>query len=215
MVSEHIKDPLVAKDMSVSKRALDGMSPTQEVCNAISMLSPSVVGLVFWYSFPEGYSHTPRTVGIILGCLLHLPFSVAYHVLLARRELADAIDNTPRRLDQIFIHIASIIFTWSLSTNFPYSILCTFLNLYFIFRLWCRCPDVLERMANVCLSVFAYGLTGLWRGDYWNFFGGALSFSVGGCAMILRFGGWGHSIMHLCLGGLTYHCLVAASEIQD
>eukprot|EP00928_Gymnodinium_smaydae_P039370 TRINITY_DN26910_c0_g1_i1.p1 TRINITY_DN26910_c0_g1~~TRINITY_DN26910_c0_g1_i1.p1 ORF type:complete len:229 (-),score=34.71 TRINITY_DN26910_c0_g1_i1:87-734(-) len=214
MASSYIKDPLVTKDNVVDKRSLDGMSPVQEICNAISMFSPAVVGLVCWHDPPEGISRSARTAAVVLAVLLHLPFSVAYHILLARRELQDAIDNTPRKLDQVFIHISCIITTWSLSTSAAYSMLSTLLNIYFIFRLLCRSPDAPERMVNIFLGSLCYACAALLREDFWNFLWGGLAFTVGGGAMAMRVGGWGHCIMHLSLGGLTYCCLLSASKIQ-
>eukprot|EP00928_Gymnodinium_smaydae_P053547 TRINITY_DN37516_c0_g1_i1.p1 TRINITY_DN37516_c0_g1~~TRINITY_DN37516_c0_g1_i1.p1 ORF type:complete len:240 (+),score=22.18 TRINITY_DN37516_c0_g1_i1:69-788(+) len=211
---EDIKDSIGPTDILVDLRSLDGMSPAQEICNAISMLAPSIVCLVCWFYRPEDFTRSIRTAGIFLAVVIHLPFSVAYYILLARRKLHDAIDNTPRKLDQTSIHVAWIITTWSLTINAVYSTLCTLLNFYFIFRLWCRCPGALERMANISVGALGFCITLLLRGDSWNFLWASLSFSVGGCATLLRLGGWGRSITHLSMGGLVYHCILSASKMQ-
>ena len=59
-----------------------------------------------------------------------------YHLQLAGRRLKDAIDSTPRRLDQTFIHVCWIVSSWALTDVMLYAIVCFLLNLDFIRRLW-------------------------------------------------------------------------------
>eukprot|EP00930_Biecheleria_cincta_P101920 TRINITY_DN93568_c0_g1_i1.p1 TRINITY_DN93568_c0_g1~~TRINITY_DN93568_c0_g1_i1.p1 ORF type:complete len:231 (+),score=16.99 TRINITY_DN93568_c0_g1_i1:23-694(+) len=216
-------DPLLPCDGTMSadektssvkdKRALAGMTPEQEVCNAATMFSPSVVAFLLWMFPPTVYFWDWRSGLVTLAIVLHLPFSVYYHAALARRALDDAIDNSPRRLDQTFVHVASILISWAVSSSPSYATFCSMINIYFISRLWVENEaGKLERMLNVGLGTLFYGLGGLFRGDYYNFVCG-LSYFLGGAAvMFAHLGGWGHSIMHLCLGGLMYHVMISAGE---
>ena len=43
----------------------------------------------------------------------------------------------------------------------------------------------------------------------------AAAAAAGAAAMLLRLGGWGHCIMHLGLGGLVHHAVIAASHLQN
>ncbi|CAE7763671.1 unnamed protein product, partial [Symbiodinium microadriaticum] len=98
-------------------RALDGMTPLQEYCNAASMLAPTCVCLSFflWPPYPGFFSWRH---GLMTGAvLLHLPFSCAYHLLLATRSLRHSTDCMARRLDQTFIHVTCLATGCALSAS--------------------------------------------------------------------------------------------------
>jgi len=164
---------------------------------------------------PPWFVRGPRAAAAIAGAAAHLPFSVWYHACLSRRALEDAIENWPRRLDQSFIHLMCVAQSWALSTSAAFAWFCTLANAYFAFRLCFQCPGALERMVNIGIGVFLFGLAGLARGDVEEFLKAACWFTVGISAMVCRLGGWGHSIMHFCLGGLSYYILVSASKIAS
>lgn len=194
-------------------RALAGMTPEQEICNAVTMGLPTFAGLLLWISPPSVHFWGWRAGIVFLGMVLHLPFSVYYHAALSQRALRDAVDNVPRRLDQSFVHFASILISWAASDSPWYAMLCTLANMYFISRLWVeKGADKVERMLNVGIGTLLYGLGGLFRGDYYNFVCGALCFLAGAAAMFAHLGGWGHSIMHVCLAGLIYHVLMSVGD---
>mmetsp|Transcript_123725 Transcript_123725/g.240716 ORF Transcript_123725/g.240716 Transcript_123725/m.240716 type:complete len:222 (+) Transcript_123725:56-721(+) len=208
------RDSSVTVPLCQDPCALDGMNPLQEFSNALTMCVSFGVCAWCWVCWPE--LRGTRTAAMSLALLIHLPFSCSYHLLLAQRELKDAIDCTPRRLDHTFIFLTSMVFTGALTSSILYTLVGFLLNAYFISRIWAK-PEagVIERMVNVGLAVFLCpGLNALARGDYRNLICGCLWFITGAAAMVQRLGGWGHSIMHVCLGGLTYHCLVSASELQ-
>jgi len=202
--------PCCEKDV----RALDDMSPFQEVCNAVTMWCPSLVALFLWLQPPSASFWGPRTMVLTFAILLHVPFSTIYHLLLACRSLHDAVDNLPRRLDQMFVHVASVMITWAVSTNNAYTGVSLLANFFFIMRLWVKGSSAFERMINIGIGTLIYGLAGLFRGDIWNFTCGTSWFLTGAVAMELRLRGWGHSIMHVCLGGLMYHCMLSAGQID-
>jgi len=199
-------------------RALDGMSPRQEKINAISMSAPSLVVSIFFFFPPNDsyWSNTWRMSILTVPVLLHLPVSMSYHFQLAWRVLKHSVDCNPRRLDQTFVHLASIGTSIGLSTDITWSAVCCLFNIYFIRRLWTKKEaQVLERMVNIGIAVLLYGIPVLARGDIWHFVGGASFFLSGAVAMLLRFGGWGHTVMHIMLGGIYYNVMRAAEVMQS
>merc|ERR1719329_416247 len=97
----------------------------------------------------------------------------------------------------------------------PYALLCAAINVYFISRIWAvEEAGTIERMVNVGVATLLYGLPGLYRGEVEGFLYGVFFFILGAIAMYLRLRGWGHSIMHLCLGGLTHQVVVSVSGLQ-
>merc|ERR1712217_673650 len=98
--------------------------------------------------------------------------------------------------------------------SFAYSHICAAINLYFIHRLWAaRQPGEIEPMVNIGLGNLLYALGGLARGDVWDFCCGTLYFFAGAIFMVARVGGWGHSLMHICLGGQAHHILNSACNL--
>eukprot|EP00931_Biecheleriopsis_adriatica_P102663 TRINITY_DN77603_c0_g1_i1.p1 TRINITY_DN77603_c0_g1~~TRINITY_DN77603_c0_g1_i1.p1 ORF type:complete len:220 (-),score=22.72 TRINITY_DN77603_c0_g1_i1:39-698(-) len=207
-----LRSPAHGKD---DVRALDGMTPFQELCNAATMCAPLVICFLRWLFPPAPDFWTFGSSLISCGIFVHLPFSINYHLCLAKRTLPHAIDNTPRRLDQTFIHVACCFMTFALSDSTLYALACTAVNLYFISRLWAkRDAGLVERMVNIGVGVAQYIMGCLLRGDYWNFFFIGLYFLLAGGAMFWNFQGWGHSVFHILLGGMAYHALDSTSRMS-
>ncbi|CAJ1377169.1 unnamed protein product [Effrenium voratum] len=193
-------------------RALDGMTPFQEYCNALSMVVPGALCLYLCLWPSSGLWWTWRMSIIAAAVLLHLPFSMAFHLLLAQRKLQHSSNNTARRLDQTFIHVTCMASAAALSTSEVYCSLCILLNMYFISRLWAfRDAGVTERMANIGMAVLLYWVPPLLRGDFQNTACGVGYFVLGALCMHFRLGGWGHSLLHILSGGLCYHILAAGA----
>lgn len=139
------------------RRSLDGMSPLQEYCNAISMIIPGLVCMYLYKHQPYENWWSWRMSWMTFSVLIHLPFSCSYHVLLAKRMLEDAVDNTARRLDQSFIHFTCLVTGVALSQDEIFSTICVILNLYFISRLWAaKDAGLLERMGNIGVGALFY-----------------------------------------------------------
>jgi len=192
-------------------RILDGMSSKQEVCNAISMLAPSlVVGLFALRPPSKLYWRSWRTVLHAMTTGLSASFSISYHVQLAMRTLENAVDCAPRRLDQTMIHVHCAGLACSLSTDIRWSVGACLLNAYFIKRLHsAKEAGVIERLVNIGLAALVYGISVLLRGEVRTFARGLTSWIGSIVLMLLRFGGWGHSMMHVAIGGHTYFILRA------
>eukprot|EP00441_Pelagodinium_beii_P011171 CAMPEP_0197688330 /NCGR_PEP_ID=MMETSP1338-20131121/105265_1 /TAXON_ID=43686 ORGANISM="Pelagodinium beii, Strain RCC1491" /NCGR_SAMPLE_ID=MMETSP1338 /ASSEMBLY_ACC=CAM_ASM_000754 /LENGTH=145 /DNA_ID=CAMNT_0043270523 /DNA_START=285 /DNA_END=722 /DNA_ORIENTATION=- len=141
---------------------------------------------------------------------------MSYHFQLSWRLLEDAVDCVPRKLDQTFIHLSCIGTSIGMTTDIIWSAVCCLLNIYFISRLWAKKEaQMLERMINIGVGVLMYGIPVLARGDVWHFVGGALFFATCPVVMVLRLGGWGHSVMHLMLGGITYNVMRAHAAMTN
>ena len=206
----------VSSSKLTDPRALDGMTPVQEYCNAISMPIPGLVCLYLYNYQPHENWWNWRMSWMTISLILHLPFSCSYHLLLAKRMLKDAVDNSARRLDQSFIHLTCLITAIALSEDDVYAAVCVILNMYFISRLWAKNDaGLMERMGNIGLGVLLYALPPLLRGDYVNVVCGGFWFLLGAVMMYLRFGGWGHCLLHVLSGGLCYHAMLATTVISS
>ena len=91
------------------------MSPRQEVANALSMLCPIGYGLVAsGMLLSQGWIQPKWNVrALIYASLLHLPFSLWYHIRAALSgagiwPLRCMINNAERRMDQSGLHCVSI-----------------------------------------------------------------------------------------------------------
>lgn len=180
------------------------------------MACPSVVALWFWLSPPSLDYWGWRPLLMTFAIVLHFPFSCAYHLLLAQRALHDAIDNIPRRLDQSFVHVACVLIVNATSSNLTYAGAASLVNLYFLCRLWPLGGGAgwVERMVNIGVGTLSYGLPGLFLQEYRLFLVGVAYFLAGAAAMFLRLGGWGHGILHICLGGLFYEVFMFVDRLS-
>jgi len=176
------------------------MTPTQELCNALTMLLPSaVVGFSYWLSPHAG-------VAVILcGGLIHLPSSVAYHASAACGRLQDKVDNDLRRMDQTYTHIVAALYAYALSGSAACAAWNALANAGFIWQVWRRpTRNDGRRWVSVLLSVALYTLPMLYRGDVENYAWAWVNLVVGGaafqpCVNYGVFGGWGHSVFHFFL----------------
>lgn len=114
------------------------MTSRQEYVNALSMVGPSLYCLYFCYQ--EGIQDLSQEYNVlvltmVLGTVAHMPFSCLYHLQCAMDENVDRIDNTLRRLDQIFIAVASLCFSFALSGSVAYFLVCLPVNATAIYRM--------------------------------------------------------------------------------
>merc|ERR1719343_1588288 len=94
------------------------MSPMQEVFNALTMLPTALVSVYVLLASRDGGFNVGDLV-IAAAILLHLPFSMIYHVhCAAHHGLVDPVENNRfLKLDLIFIHIAGAIMSFATSQS--------------------------------------------------------------------------------------------------
>lgn len=185
------------------------MTPAQEVCNAATMLLPSLA--LFLYCQPSRRTHADL---ILLGTCMHLPSSVAYHLQCALDPKRDRIDNDLRRLDQSMQHAVAPMFAYALSHGSWAFAACNVpLNAYGIARLWDQSTsNDGRRWRLVALSMLLYAAPPMalrWRRQEEDWHNGALaaaSAALGGFLFANSAGpslcqGWGHSGFHVCMAG--------------
>lgn len=186
------------------------MTPTQEVCNAATMLLPSLALVLS--------CHPKRTHAdwILLGTCMHLPSSFAYHLQCALDSKGDRIDNDLRRLDQSMQHAVAPMFAYALSHgSWSVAALNLPLNVYGIAKLWdpSTCNDG-RRWRLVGLSMLLYTAPMLIRRD-WAGCSCAAAYGTLGAALFVNsraLGGWGHCGFHVCMAGFGLALARSASR---
>lgn len=190
-------------------------SPFQEWLNAATMAIPTLV-CVFYLIFEE---NTVWLRILTAGIVLHLPFSVAYHIGCAQRAFKNEDETEFLQLDQTFIHVTACFIALATSGSPLYAIQNTIANTCFIVTLWRYHPLDRLRQMNVFAAVVMYTLPLLLRQDYVNFFGAWVCFI---CSVLsLKLGkfntpvpllyGWGHIIFHLWMGPFAWFILKGVS----
>ena len=108
------------------------MTFMQEVCNAVSMIVPTLVIAYYRIYEPPATAKFPfwnqYSKTFAFGTFLHLPFSFVYHILCAFNYFEDRVDCAARRLDQTLIHTVCIIYSYALSGIPLYSCGCGVVN---------------------------------------------------------------------------------------
>jgi hypothetical protein len=181
------------------------MHPAQEIANAFSMLLPAFVILYLALD-----TRHVMVTALLIGTLMHLPISFAYHVLAAFNRFPDRIDNDLRRLDQTLQHIACTIFAYTTSGSFYYAAACWKFNSFFIYKLWHpRTSNDGRRWIPINAAVHLYMLPMLWNGDTLNFVIAFESLWIGGVFFVPFINydflaGWGHWVFHVALAVHMY-----------
>ena len=184
------------------------MTPTQEVCNALTML---LCTMVFAY---ETVAHWPNPwlTGLLCGGVMHLPVSVGYHLRTACVQDVDPCKGDLCRLDQSMIHVSGAVFAFVLSGgSVPYTAAHLCFGVFAISRIW---PEESERrwvLASVStlgwmLPMAARGYQVECVAAVVTFYSGGLCFTRGINERYLR--GWGHSVFHV-LAACTSYCMCA------
>ena len=191
---------------------------TQELCNAVSMMAPSLV--IAWHylvaNARECFWHE-HTLAFATGTLLHLPFSLSYHLMCAYEVFEDRVDNKARKLDQTFIHVCCVFYSFALGGVGMYCLGCTVLHLWYIFRLWMpgSHDHPKRRRRSVIIGMLLYTLPMAWRGDLGNY---TLALMNGGSAVVsgysnVKLEGWGHTTAHVLIGGFAHVLLQSAAGV--
>lgn len=162
------------------------------------MLLPS---LIFGYEVATHWPN-PWLTTLLLGSLMHLPSSVAYH--LASAFWKGQTHTDLRRLDQSMIHLAGSVFALALSrgsalysaTHLCHSLFCISRIKRFGRRNW----------IDAARSVFLWLLP---MAGHWEFVTAAVAFFGGGLCFIPQVNkrylrGWGHTLFHLGVAGTAW-----------
>ena len=189
------------------------MNPT-ELVNAVTTLCPSVV-VSYFYMYNQSLCNT-YTLSISIGTLLHMPFSFTYHVLCAFDYFTHRVDCVGRKLDQTFIHVTCVFFSYGLSASPLYAGCNVLVNTLCIRRIWIQgAHDTpFNRRRNVAAASILYMAPLLWRGDYATFFTAYVGFlGIGSLAFMCQMYA-GHAIFHILLGPFVYQLLYSAMNIS-
>ena len=186
------------------------MTQSQEVCNAISTVLPSIFITNLW---SDNMVLESKIICLSVWC--HMPVSFFYHMLCAFHYFEDPIDTFLRKLDQTMVHACCVTISYSLSQDVLYGISSFIMNSWYIGKLWIqgRHNTSLERRTNLALCIFLYLLPVLVHGDYTNYFSAFGSFIT--AVIVFHFNelfyGWGHSLQHVLYCPFIFY-LIKASE---
>lgn len=191
------------------------------------MLCPMLAGVTFLWIHPD--SHLSVWL-CALGSWIHMPFSMMYHIQMARwQERMHPVDNPWRVFDQTFIHVAAAMWTFGLSGYIWYGDIVSALCALYIYWLWIDYFDVSNgrpaypgkggapgRRHSILMMVFVYLLPPFLRGDYINA-ACALGFFILSAAVFVTypFGGYSHSIFHVLLMPYYWFILRSAAEVTS
>jgi hypothetical protein len=208
-----------AESVGTAKQcSAEPMTSIQEVCNALSMLGPSLVVLFKWLYPPMPDYWSRHTAIFSSGSLLHLPFSVSLHLQLAL-GLAHDYGCRARVLDQTFVHVNCLCIAYATSGSVFYLCCCGLFHAWAMHCIWNSKSTMLQRTCNVCIGIFSYCIPMVVRGDHWNFacclglfLVGLATYVVGAFADVGA--GWTHCIFHLVLTPGAACVMDSASKVQ-
>jgi hypothetical protein len=197
------------------------MGVHQELLNAGSMVFPSIYCLYYcmrWNTMDLSNERDRLVVYMVLGTVAHMPWSVLYHLQCALMPHKDKIDNNFRRLDQTFIAVAAIMFSFALTGSTLFFYCCSALNGIVIYRLWSAgntSPQrKVERRLGLALTTLVYQLPIAvvhsplhFVKCFVTFFASAFAF-----ARPEFFGGFGSFIFHV---GMTPYIMLLLDAIPD
>mmetsp|Transcript_24748 Transcript_24748/g.32320 ORF Transcript_24748/g.32320 Transcript_24748/m.32320 type:complete len:234 (-) Transcript_24748:549-1250(-) len=149
-----------------------------EFLNAVSMVLPSLVSAYFGPSCSEDqYCRF-----LYFHCMVHLPFSFGFHTYhIFRPMTSEGVSLMLRRLDNMFIHIASIMISYANSRSETYAALSAVPNIYYIIKILedGRKPRLDGMMLAILLytgPMIYYGQVCLWTLTILGFVAGILVF---------------------------------------
>jgi len=180
-----------------------------EVWNAVSMTIPSIYAYYMVQTMPETVICSTCVYVLYYGIILHLPFSVSYHVSMAAEACgSDFFQLEPsvfRVLDMSFIHVAAIATSYAESRSIEYMLMLAFpMNSYSIAMLWLGAASEprYKRFVRMGICVMIYLLPILTTGTLWCFAACICCWLSFSCMFVLSdiyMNGWGHVIMHAML----------------
>jgi len=181
-----------------------------EITNALSIAAPSLILVYYWMTTDK----TIFTEIYIVSTWIHMPISFTYHMCCSLHYFKDPINCWMRKLDQSFIHVCCITYSYAFSGSILYFSGIFILNSWYILKLWIPGDHDIpfERRKNIFLAVHLYLLPLLYRKDYGNYFGAILSFVT--ASFFFVFQRWGHPISHLCYCPFVYFLYKTTTKIE-
>jgi hypothetical protein len=191
------------------------MTFAQELCNALTIVAPSLLLAFLWFNTAH---YNNYTLIIILSTWIHMLISASYHMMCAFGYFKDRINCAMRKLDQSLIHMCCITFSYALSGDTLYGLTALMINAWYITRLWV--PGTHDtrfgRLSNLFVAIMLSLFPIFIRGDYINYFGALGSFIVAAVFFQMNefFHGWGHAISHLCYCQFLYFLFMSSIKLS-
>lgn len=179
---------------------LSGQWQDADSLNHIKFSKESLDGCLTSRLFPNLYARPPwPVIACAFGMAIHAPVAILYHLYCAF-ELPPGISRLThwtRKLDQCFIHILAIFWSYASSGSFNYMLVSTAINVDSIFRLYKSPINPSRSLLRMIFAVIIFILPFLFRGELVLFSQFCLIYATGGYMFATyRIGGWSHTAFH-------------------
>lgn len=167
--------------------------------------------------FPGLAAIPPGAVlAVLIGISLHAPFSYLYHWKYAH-SLPPGLPRTThwsRRMDHAMIHVASTFLSYATSGSWDYLIVNALFNADCVYRQFKKKVRPRRNQIRVGLSIVAYTIPVLKRGETALFFKcWVILFLAGYFFVHYPVGGWSHSVFHVIIAFLPPYLMQVASTL--
>ena len=174
-----------------------------EYWNALTMCGPLLFMTYYHYTLPVNICTKCMWVGLIL----HAPFSILYHLLCANRVFHDNVNNIPRKMDQVMIHIGATAVILGISKYEWYTHVAIIFNELSISYICYAYSTPQLRRLNIFISVLFY-IAPVFYDGYYHIGMNVLWYWILGIYFFVyndHFHGYGQGIFHLLLCGMFHH----------
>jgi hypothetical protein len=161
--------------------------------------SYNVLSFWKWHSMP---SLPPLPVlAVAIGICLHAPWSFLYHWTYAHTMSAtQRTKHWSRRMDQSMIHVASAFLSYGSSGSANYLFANVLYNMDCVRRQFRPIVRPKRNQMRIFISIIAYTLPLLKRGEYTSFLHLWILFMISGWFFVqYPVGGWSHAVFHIII----------------
>jgi hypothetical protein len=187
------------------------MNPIQEKANALSMCAPLI-----YISVNLLNNFHPGVFLLFLGTAYHLPLSFLFHWKCATDPNFVPSTSEFRKLDQTYIHLATVLYVIAINPILDYVLLVLAYNAFAIGLCWRPTPYLVDKHWIFVYAALLAPLFPLYmfNTQYQNFVIGFFGLTLGGIPFTEPvntdvFKGWGHALFHLLIT-LYAHALCSA-----
>jgi hypothetical protein len=165
------------------------------------------------------HMHAPPPLPLMaaaFGIIAHAPFSFIYHWKYAHRLPAGLprTNHWSRRMDQVMIHFCSGLMAYATSGRWDFFLANALFNMDCIYRQFIPKVHPRRNQMRIFISVLAYTIPLLRRGDVMLFAKLWLLFSISGWLFgMYPIGGWSHSVFHIVMAFVPPLLMTAALEL--